>query len=148
MIGVARYCAKELGIQHLFVDSLMKCVQAEDDYNGQKQLVDELTSIARDYNMHVHLVHHIRKLENEAKKPDKSDVKGTGAITDQVDNVLLVWRNKAEARKATDPDAALICCKQRNGEWEGGINLWFDKESQQYVGDSGDAPIDFSKRCA
>lgn len=146
IIAVSRYCAKELGIQHLYIDSLMKCVKGEDDYNGQKALVDELTSIARDYGMHVHLIHHIRKLENEAKKPDKTDVKGTGAITDQVDNVLLVWRNKSEQRKEMDPDAALICCKQRNGEWEGGINLWFDRASQQFLGEKGSSIIDWARR--
>lgn len=148
MVSVARYCAKELGIKHLVIDSLMKCVRGADDYNGQKNFVDELTAIARDYEIHIHLVHHIRKLENELKKPDKTDVKGAGEITDMVDNVLLVWRNKAEqnSRKATDPDAALICCKQRNGEWEGGINLWFDAESQQFIEAPGLPAMDFSRR--
>ncbi len=146
--AVTRYCAKELGIQHVFIDSLMKCVKGEDDYNGQKDFVDELTAIARDYRIHVHLVHHIRKLENELRKPDKTDVKGSGSITDQVDNVLLVWRNKAERnqRKEADPDAALIVAKQRNGEWEGGINLWFDRDSQQFVGEYGASAISFSGR--
>lgn len=148
MVGVARYCAKELGIQHLVIDSLMKCVKGEDDYNGQKAFVDELCAIARDHSIHIHLVHHIRKLENELKKPDKTDVKGTGAITDQVDNILLVWRNKDESksRKETDPGAALICCKQRHGEWEGGINLWFDRDSQQFLEAFDAVPINFSER--
>ena len=146
MIAVARYCAKELGIEHLFIDSLMKCVRGTDDFNAQKNFVDELTSIARDYGCHIHLVHHIRKLENELKKPDKTDVKGAGEITDQVDNVLLVWRNKAEQRKEADPDAALICCKQRHGEWEGGVNLWFHAESQQFVEVPKGEPINFSTR--
>ena len=150
MVAVARYCAKELGIQHLVIDSLMKCVKGEDDYNGQKAFVDELCAIARDHSIHIHLVHHIRKLENELKKPDKTDVKGTGAITDQVDNILLVWRNKDESknRKPTDPDAALICCKQRHGEWEGGVNLWFDRDSQQFLEASDAVPINFSQRAA
>jgi len=148
MIAVARYCAKELDIEHLVIDNLMKCVRGADDYNGQKNFVDELTAIARDHNTHIHLVHHIRKMENEAKKPDKTDVKGAGEITDMVDNVLLVWRNKAEPvnRKPTDPDAALICCKQRHGEWEGGINLWFDRDSQQYVEQPGIDPVSYSVR--
>jgi twinkle protein len=148
MAAVARYCAKELGIKHLFIDSLMKCVKAEDDYNGQKAFVDELCAIARDYEMHIHIVHHIRKLENEAKRPDKNDIKGTGAIADQVDNILTVWRNKAEltARKPGDPDAVLTCCKQRHGEWEGSFLLWFDPGSQQYVESVGGCPINFSER--
>lgn len=149
MIGVARYCAKELGIKHLVIDSLMKCVRGADDYNGQKNFVDELTAIARDYETHIHLVHHIRKLENEQKKPDKTDVKGAGEITDMVDNVLLVWRNKSDqiGRKPDEPDAALICCKQRHGEWEGGINLWFDRDSQQFVETNGGSIINFSEMC-
>jgi len=150
MVAVARYCAKELQMQHIFIDSLMKCVRGADDYNGQKDFVDELTAIARDYGAHIHLVHHIRKLENELKKPDKTDVKGAGEITDQVDNVLLVWRNKADAKskKQDDPDAALICCKQRHGEWEGGVNLWFHRASQQYSEAPGMEPINFSARAA
>ena len=39
--AVARYCAVEKGITHFVVDSLMKCVASEDDYNGQKMFVDE-----------------------------------------------------------------------------------------------------------
>lgn len=147
--AVVRYCAKERGITHFFIDSLMKCVASEDDYNGQKMFVDELTAIARDHGIHIHLVHHIRKPADENHKPSKYDYKGTGAITDQVDNVISVWRNKAKEKKRDegkvaddkDPDALLICDKQRNGEWEGSIGLWFDKPSMQYVGGPGDAPL-------
>jgi twinkle protein len=148
-VAVARYCAKELGVTHFVVDSLMKCVAGEDDYNGQKSFVDELTSIARDYSMHIHLVHHIKKPPNEDHKPGKYDYKGSGAITDQVDNVISVWRNKAkerrrEAREAVnedDPDTLLICDKQRNGEWEGTIGLWFERSSQQFVSSAGEGPM-------
>ena len=147
--AVVRYCAKERGITHFFVDSLMKCVSGEDDYNGQKQFVDELTSIARDHGIHIHLVHHIRKPTDESHKPTKYDYKGSGAITDQVDNVISVWRNKAKEKKRDEdkqvdekePDALLICDKQRNGEWAGSIGLWFDRASLQYVGGPGDDPL-------
>ena len=141
IIGVTRYCATELGITHVFIDSLMKCVKGEDDYNGQKEFIDQMTSLARDRNIHVHIVHHIRKLSTEEAMPDKTDVKGTGAITDQVDNLLLFWRNKRKERdkqagkivNAEEPDALICCDKQRNGEWEGRIKLWFKPDSQQYV---------------
>jgi twinkle protein len=147
--AVARYSAKELKVTHLVVDSLMKCVAGEDDYNGQKMFVDNLTSIARDTGLHVHLVHHIRKPANEDYKPNKYDYKGSGAITDQVDNVISVWRNKVKEKKREaggivsddDPDVLLICDKQRNGEWEGAIGLWFDPASQQFVAAHGDEPL-------
>lgn len=147
--AVVRFCAKEKGITHFFVDSLMKCVSGEDDYNGQKMFVDELTSIARDYQIHIHLVHHIKKPKDEDHKPNKYDYKGSGAITDQVDNVISVWRNKPKERKRemgaaieeNDPDALLICDKQRNGEWEGSIGLWFHRDSMQYVGNPGEEPL-------
>ena len=147
--AVIRYCAKEKRITHFVVDSLIKCVAGDDDYTGQKMFVDELTAIARDHNIHIHLVHHVKKPTDESHKPGKYDFKGSGTITDQVDNVIAVWRNKAKERKReagvavseAEPDALLICDKQRNGEWEGQIGLWFDRRSMQYVGNPGDEPL-------
>ena len=147
--AVARYCAKELNVSHFFIDSLMKCVAGEDDYNGQKAFVDELTAIARDHQIHIHLVHHIRKPANESHVPNKYDYKGTGAIVDQVDNIISVWRNKdkdknrAAGKMVSDgePDTKLICDKQRNGEWEGVIGLWYEPNSQQFVAAAGDEPM-------
>lgn len=146
--AMIRYCADKLKIKHIFIDSLMKCVGGEDDYNGQKNFVDTLTGLARDYNIHIHLVHHIRKADNENIAPGKFDVKGTGAITDLVDQVLVTWRNKAKERARekgkedeAQPDAMLICDKNRHGEWEGRIHLYFDPESLQYTSDSRRMPI-------
>lgn len=147
---VVRYCAVERGVKHFFIDSLMKCVAGEDDYNGQKAFVDTLTAIARDHDIHIHLVHHIRKPSDENHKPTKYDYKGTGAITDQVDNVITVWRNKKKERDRSEgkavshetPDALLICDKQRNGEWEGAIGLWYDNNSQQYLESPSSLPME------
>jgi len=127
-------------------------VRGEDDYNGQKYLVDELCAIAKDHDIHIHLVHHIKKLASEEQTPGKFDAKGSGAITDQVDNMLIHWRNKSKeiARQtepakynAADPDALLICTKQRNGEWEGRIQLWFDERTNQFLANQGDRPVNF-----
>lgn len=140
--ALLRYCSQTLGIQHAVIDSLMKCVRGEDDYNGQKEMLDILTGIARDTGMHVHLVHHIRKSGDEASVPGKFDLKGSGTISDQADNVMVVWRNKrkqfdvqaGKEVKEEIPDALVICEKQRNGEWEGKVGLWFHDASQQYLG--------------
>ncbi len=150
VIAVSRYSAVELGVQHIFIDSLMKCVSGEDDYNAQKSFVDELTSLARDHNVHVHLIHHIRKLQSEEIKPNKNDIKGSGSISDQVDNVLMVWRNKKKEHDAQNgtvdnmiPDAFLMCEKQRNGEAEDWYSLWYHKDSQQFVEYHDSVPMSF-----
>jgi twinkle protein len=153
VISVARYCAVKLGVNHIFIDSLMKCVQGEDDYNGQKWFIDELCALARDHNIHIHLIHHIRKLSNEESTPNKHDIKGTGAIADQVDNVFMVWRNKkkehqASAGNSIDPqtnDAMLMCEKQRNGEVEEWYSLWFHRDSQQFVERWDGVPMSFDE---
>lgn len=134
VIAVMRYAAKQFGITHFVIDSLMKCVKGEDDYNAQKDFVNELCAFAQAHSVHIHLVHHVRKGESEHKAPGKFDVKGAGAITDQVDNVFIVWRNKiAAAENNGEPTCVVACEKQRNGEFEGKLGFWFDVESQQYL---------------
>ena len=153
-IAMARYCAVELGIKHIFIDSLMKCVVAEDSLNEQKSFVDELCALARDHHVHIHLVHHIRKLQSEEIQPSKTDLKGSGSIADQVDNVFLVWRNKKKenARRNNEdydekqPDMFLMCQKQRNGEAEEFYGMYFEHNSQQFIETQGGQPIDFDNR--
>jgi len=154
VIAMARYCAMELGITHVVIDSLMKCVAAEDAYNEQKYFIDELCALARDHQIHIHLVHHIRKLANEENMPSKTDIKGTGAISDQVDNVFLVYRNKKkehdiQSGKEVDPslpDVILMCEKQRNGEFEGWFPMWYHRDSQQFIDRFGGMPMAFDQR--
>lgn len=145
LVAIMRYAAATFGITHFVVDSLMKCVKGEDDYNAQKDFVNELCAFAQSHNVHVHLVHHVRKGESEHKAPGKFDVKGAGAITDQVDNVFIVWRNKKAALEPgpDQPSCVLACEKQRNGEYEGQLAFWFDVASQQYVENYNELPLHY-----
>ncbi len=87
----------------------------------------------QDYDVHVHLIHHSRKLSDENTIPGKMDSKGSGAIVDQVDQCFTVWRNKKkeqqkQAGKEVDekmPDAFVVCDKNRHGEWEGKVGLFY-----------------------
>lgn len=136
-LAVATYVRKELGIEHLVIDSLMKCGIGVDDYTGQKEFVDGLCAIARDTGLHIHLVVHMRKGENERTAPGKFDVKGAGEITDLVDNLVIVWKNVRKAENPddapNDPDAYVRIAKQRHHSWEGSFAFWFDKNSQQFL---------------
>jgi len=133
-INYVRYAAS-IGCSHVIIDSLMKVIESEDDYNGQKRFVNQLCVVARDTGVHIHLVHHSRKGQDESKAPGKMDAKGSGAITDLVDNCVTSFRVKAK-KGADDPDAFLMVDKQRHGEWEGGVPLWFHEESQSFCGTS------------
>lgn len=142
--AVIRYSVDKFDCHHFFVDSLMKCVKDEDDYNGQKEFVNDLCCIAQDLQIHIHLIHHTKKPQHgEESVPGKYDAKGSGSIVDQVDNVFGVWRNKKKEQERregqqvdeTKPDQLIICDKQRNGEWEGKIGLWFNPSGFQYRGD-------------
>jgi twinkle protein len=89
--AVIRYCVDKLKVQHFVVDNLTKCVAADDDYAGQKAVVDKLTALAQG-------------------KYEKNDI------------------------DHNQPDAVLICDKQRHGSgWEGLQNLAFHGRSMQYI---------------
>lgn len=138
MLAVIRYARDKFAVDHVVVDSLMKCGVGPDDYAGQKAFVDGLCAIALETGVHIHLVAHARKGEKETDKMDKFDIKGTSEIADQVDNIILVQRNKKkesnrEGKYQDEPDAFLTIAKQRHGEWEGTIGLWFDKNSQSFI---------------
>jgi twinkle protein len=155
MLAVVRYAVEQFGIQHFIIDNLMKCVPGDDDYNGQKDFVNSLTSIAQETGVHIHLIAHVKKGGSEYERPGKFDVKGSGSITDLADNLFIVWRNKrkeavgsgklvlkaAEADLAMgEPDCYLSVEKQRNGDWEGVFGFWFDGPSMQYVENRGQLP--------
>ncbi|MEE8128172.1 DnaB-like helicase C-terminal domain-containing protein [Candidatus Vondammii sp. HM_W22] len=141
LIGMLHYSAQKLSVKHIFIDSLMKCGIGTDDYNGQKDFVDRLCWVAKSENIHIHLIHHMRKGDKETHRPGKFDVRGASEIVDLVDNLFIVFRNKVKEEKirqkkevdSDDPDTVLTVAKQRHGEWEGSIKLWFHPPSQQFV---------------
>jgi twinkle protein len=162
LLEVFRYAARRYGIRFFVVDNLAKCGFDEDDHNLTKQFIDQLTDFAKEFDAHVLLCVHMRKTENENKPLGKMDIKGTGAITDMADTVATIWRNKPkenERRKhdreqekvalsdrqpfdeGEKPDALLTFAKQRNGEDEPTIALWFHGASFQFLGGPGKKPF-------
>lgn len=146
-LAVCQYAAREFGVQHVVVDSLMKCVRAPDDYAGQKMFVGDLCALALASDLHVHLVAHAKKGGSELDALDKWDIKGASEITDQVDNVVLIQRNKRKEQKAErskepddSPDLFFKVDKQRHAEYEGTIGLWFDPSSISFAERPGGKP--------
>lgn len=140
VLAMARYVRAELNADHLVIDSLMKCGTEEGKHDQEKRLVNSLQNIAKNTGLHIHLVAHSKKGQNEYELPGKFDVSGTTMITNIADNVVTVQRNKrkeAERLKAQPkedvinmPDAFLNVSKQRHGQWEGSIGLWWHRSGQ------------------
>ncbi len=147
--GVIRYALDQHAVNHVLVDSLMKCGIAPDDYTRQKKLVDDLQTIAHQSGAHLHLVAHARKGESDDKPPRLHDVKGTSELCDMAENVLSVWKNKRKldaksngnTKYDNEPDALLTVDSQRNGDgWTGSIKLWFHPASFQFLGEAHHHP--------
>ncbi len=155
LLEVFFYARQRYGIDVFVIDSLMKCGLSEDDYNAQKHFIEQLCDFKNQHNCHIHLVVHPRKGADETKLPNKLDMKGSGAISDLADNCFSVWRNKlkeediGKLRGNTESspdlmekyDCLLMCDKQRNGEWNGKITLWFNTDSFQYLENCNQKPI-------
>ncbi|MFK5948818.1 MAG: DnaB-like helicase C-terminal domain-containing protein [Methylococcales bacterium] len=146
VMAMARYVREELKIDHLVIDSLMKCGILEGDYAGEKKFMNSLQNIAKDTGLHIHLVTHSKKQQDEHANIGKFDISGSAAISNIPDNIMTVKRNKKkelESRMKTPDeetmkkhDAYIVCDKQRHGDWEGVIGLYFH-DSGQYTKQQG-----------
>lgn len=125
LYGIIMYTAQELGVKHFIIDSLMRVIPGEDNYNLQKDFVVKLCDIAQRTNCHIHLVHHANK-GKESEVGSRYNAKGSGAISDNIHNSIVVWSNKDKLDGM--PDVILRCDKQREGEWEGKIALNFNPD--------------------
>jgi twinkle protein len=129
LYGVIYYAAKELGVKHFVIDSMMRVVPGEDDHNAQKDFIVKLCDIAIETDCHIHVVHHVKK-GDEKNPPSRYDAKGSGAISDNVHNHISVWSNKLGIDGM--PDVILNIDKQRNGSWEGKVSLAFEPRHLQF----------------
>lgn len=145
-LAVCNYFAQELKGRHVFIDSFMMVCQSEESMDEQKQFMTDLIRIAAETGLHLHLVAHCRKPPSgDDKPPTKYDIKGSGAITDQAHNVVTVYANRAkkaalekdpnDARAQDEPDQLISIEKQRNGDFEGRLKLWFFDKGFRFMDD-------------
>jgi twinkle protein len=144
MFATLYYGKHILGCEVFVIDSLMKMSDiSEESLERQKLFVDRLAVISRDLNIHIFLVAHTRKMKDESEIPDATNIMGSSHIRNLVDNIIMVWRNRArekleEEGKTSEeelkiiPHAKVFIQKQRNAQWEGSFNFWFDPKGLKY----------------
>lgn len=145
-LAVCRYFAGELRGQQVVIDSMMMVCASEESLDEQKQFVTDLVRLAQETGLHIHLVTHCRKPQaGEDRPPSKYDLRGSAAISDQAHNVITVWANRDkhaalqanphDEQAKAKPDARVSVEKQRNGEWEGAVGLWFHPTTLRFMDD-------------
>ena len=133
VIALCRYAVEVHGVDHILIDSLMKCGIAPDDYAGQKRLIDTVQQVAHKNKVHIHLVAHSRKDKDDGSMPTIHDIKGSSELGDIAENVIVVWRNKKKefgTGKMEEPDAMFKVEAQRNGNGDVfTVPLFFNKDN-------------------
>ncbi len=155
-LPVFAYAVRRYGIRRIVIDSLLRAGIAEDDYDGQREFVSAVVSFAAEHQVHIHLVAHSRKKDDEKNPPGKLDIRGAAAITDLVHNGWSVWRNKDRETKLEEarakslngtvppellaaPSASIACWKNRKTGVEPFRNLWLHGPSMQFADAPGKA---------
>ena len=152
ILDVFTDAAQHHGARLFLIDSYTKLSTVGDDYPSHQQTMGRISGFARDLNVHVMVVAHTRKtVRDESPPPEMGDVQGAGALTDLADTVVAIWRNKPKEHAIehgvdtpdirAKPDCLLVTHKQRSGERDLMIRLWFDRASHQYVGNPGERPV-------
>jgi twinkle protein len=144
MIATLYYGKHILGVEVFVIDSLMKMSDiSEESLEAQKMFVDKLAVTVRDLNIAVFLVAHTRKMKSEEEIPDATNIMGSSHIRNLCDNIICVWRNRSKERLIEEgktseaelkiiPDCKVFVQKQRNAQWEGSFNFWFDQKGLRY----------------
>jgi twinkle protein len=144
MIATLYYGKHVLGVDVFVIDSLMKMSDiSEESLEAQKMFVDKLAVTVRDLNIAVFLVAHTRKMKSEEEIPDATNIMGSSHIRNLCDNIICVWRNRSKERLIEEgktseadlkiiPDCKVFVQKQRNAQWEGSFNFWFDQKGLRY----------------
>jgi twinkle protein len=145
LLEIFDYARAKYGCDQFIIDSLMRLGIASDDYVGQEKAVFEIVDWTIKHNVHTHLVAHARKSAPGQGAPEIEDIKGAMEIGANAFNIVTIWRDRALERKiekaktdvereelAEQPPVILNVAKQRNGDWEGRIGLWFDRETYRY----------------
>lgn len=96
VLACVLYMAQTLGVEFVVIDCLIKVRGIARDADREASFMDQLMAMAKALNIHIVLVHHIRKPDKmgDAYRPNKYDVRGAGDLVDQASSVVIVWNDK------------------------------------------------------
>lgn len=138
-------------IKVVIIDNLMSIeLDNQNKYDEQSDFVKELSSIAKELNIHIHFVCHPRKAMNFLRK---NDISGTADLTNIADNVFILHRvgkdfirNFKEMSGVKEDDYPLfkytnvieICKNREYGVQDKFIGLYYEKETKRLLNIEGE----------
>ena len=126
MIRVARVM---LGCDVFLLDCLLQ-VNLSTELEAEKAFITRLSTLSRELEMAVILVHHVRKAsgdKGERHIPNKADLLGSSHLVNSAASVLLLWKDPdkdADDRDPTKPDFLLNVAKSRYMPFQGTVGLY------------------------
>jgi twinkle protein len=141
LLEIMEFAYRKYGVDVFIIDSLMKIdlsANSNEILGEQKKFVSRLKDFASDFKSHIHLVAHPRKSNSDDDTIGKTDVAGTGDITNLADNVFVLHRfseEKKEIRRKEGKkniDSMLIVKKNREHGITGIVGYKFNIESKTF----------------
>ena len=142
LFEIMEFAFRKYGIANFVIDSLMKVNLTTDSrkiLGEQKNFVSELKAFAERFKTHNHLVAHPRKASSDDDQTGKSDVSGSGDITNLADNVFVLHRysEKVKDKRVEDGkedlDSLLIVKKNREMGVLGEVGYKFDLLTKTFI---------------
>jgi replicative DNA helicase len=143
----ARRLQAEAGLDLIVVDylQLMQATTQNRDANRVQEVSEisrGLKALARELSVPVIALSQLSRQPEmrESREPRLSDLRESGAIEQDADLVLFLWREKERAGEEQDADGEVInlkLAKHRNGP-TGEIKLWFKKSQTRFVSYAGE----------
>jgi replicative DNA helicase len=143
----ARRLQAEAGLDLIVVDylQLMQATSLSKDANRVQEVSEisrGLKALARELSVPVVALSQLSRQPEmrESKEPRLSDLRESGAIEQDADLVVFLWRDKDRATDDQDADGEVInlkLAKHRNGP-TGEIQLWFKKRQTRFVSYAGE----------
>ena len=137
----ARRLQAEAGLDLLVVDylQLMQGTTSNKDANRVQEVSEisrGLKALARELNVPVIALSQLSRQPEmrESKEPRLSDLRESGAIEQDADLVLFLWREKERGAEDQDQEGEVIklhLAKHRNGP-TGQLSLWFKKRQTRF----------------
>ena len=135
--GIAKFNSKLVVIDHLgYVDAKDKYDSDGEHLRIERKLQD-IKNIAKRWNVIIITLIHITQVD-EGIPPSLHNLKGSSAIRQECDTIILLWRKNALKRKIRvyDDKTLLSVQKNRRTGQNGNVGLCFNRKTGRYEEDN------------